>query len=154
VLPRRVGELERVAVAPRLLGLGQVGRADDELDLARAQLGRQLLGRPEPLGDRLREGVLVAAEQQQAPEPVGPEHVLRLERQQETLAIVEPVERRQGTVQRAGRRPEDPADSRPECALADPPKESEFHQGAIDAAARQDERRVPSVAHAHRIHYP
>jgi hypothetical protein len=70
-----------------------VGRADDELDRRRRERARHLDETADPLVDRLRQPVVVRAEERQAPERVRPEHVVRLQSEHELLELVEPVER-------------------------------------------------------------
>jgi hypothetical protein len=119
----------------RPLGLGHVGREDDEL-LVRV---RELLGNrgqvPDLSVDRVGERVLVEADQRQPPEPVRPEDLVGAELEQELLQVVGPVERRHDTGESARGRPEDPADARPERALAQALEEARFHQHSVDRAA-------------------
>ena len=58
------------------------------------------------------------------------------------LEVVEPVERRHRPGERAGRGAVDPADARPEVALAQPLEEAELHEHAVDGAAREDDRDI------------
>ena len=132
-VPRRVCELEVVRCGA--LGLRHVGREDDELLVRMRELlgdGRQVA---DPPVDRLGQRVLVQADQRQTPEPVRPENVVGAELEQELLEVVDAVERGHHAGERAGRRPEDPANSRPERALAHALQEARFHQHSVDRAA-------------------
>ena len=122
-------------------------RAGDLLD-RRADEGTAELAWPgEVAGDGRRERVVVQAEQRQLPEPVRPEQVVRLEREQQPLEVVDAVERRHRAGQRAGGRAEDPADARPQRAEAQALQEAELHQHPVDAAAGEDDGDVPFACH-------
>ena len=92
----------------------RVGRDDDELDLRFGELSRERDEVAESRRDRVRQRVLVQPEQRQLPEPVRTERLVRLEVEHERLELLEPVERRDGSGERACGRPVDPADARPE----------------------------------------
>jgi hypothetical protein len=77
----------------------------------------------------------VQPDQRQPPEPVRPEDLVGSELEQELLQIVGPVERGQDAGEGARGRPEDPADARPELALAQALEEARFHQHPVDRAA-------------------
>jgi hypothetical protein len=95
----------------------------------------------------------VQPDQREPPEAVGAKHLVGPQPEQEVLELVEAVERRHRSGERARRGPEDPAHPRPELALADAPEKAQLQQDAVDRAAGEDERDVPLVAHLHRMHY-
>jgi hypothetical protein len=76
-----------------------------------------------------------------------PEGVLRPELEEEPLELVDPVERRHRTGERAGGGAEDPADPRPQRGLAEPLEEAQLEEDAVDPAAREHKRNVPFHAH-------
>ncbi len=140
---RARGVRELVCAGARVvLDARHVGRADDELDRRRRELARHLDQLPDPLVDRLGQPVVVRAEERQPPERVRPEHVVRLQAEHELLEIVEPVERGHHAAERAGGCAVDPADARPDRALAQALQEAELQQHAVDGAAGEDERDV------------
>ena len=135
---RRVGELV-CARARAVRVLGDVGRIDDDLDRRLREVEGEPVDVTEALGDRLRQAVVVRAEQRQPPERMRPERRLRLEEQHELLELVQPVERRHGARQRPGRRAVDPADARPEVALTQALEKAELHEDTVDGATREDD---------------
>ncbi len=144
----RVREL--VALVRAVLDLdAEVGGEHDELDRRALEPEHEVERRLHPLRDRARKRVVVEPEQRQPPEPVRTEDVLRAKREEEPLEVVEAVERRHDPGERAGRGPEDPADPRPELALAHPAQEAELHHRRVDAPTGEDERDIASSAVAH-----
>ena len=139
---RRVDELV-VADVELVLRARRVGCDDDQLDLGARQLSRDGGEIAEARFDRVRERVFVKPEQRQPPEPVGPERLVRLQREQELLQVREPVEGRERACQRSGGGPDDPADARPKRALLQALEEAELHQHAVDPAAGEDDCYVP-----------
>src|SRR3954453_18615979 len=71
-----------------------------------------------------------------------PERLLRLQAGHEVLELLEAVEGSHRAGERAGRGAVDPADTRPELALAQALEEPELHQHAVDRAAGEDDRHV------------
>src|SRR5207253_11142995 len=69
------------------------------------------------------------------------------------LKLAEAVERGHRPAQRARRRAEEPADPRPEAALADPLQEAELEQEPVHPPAGEDDRHVPLSRALHR-HLP
>ena len=143
---RRPHELARVLSVHVLVGR-DVRRQHDELDLRLGDPARELDPVAEPLLDRVRKRVVVEAQQRQLPEPVRPEGLLRPQRDQERLEIVEAIERRERPRQSARRGAEDPSHAWPERRLAHALEETQLHQHAVHAAAREDDRRVPPQGH-------
>ena len=136
---RRIAELVGVRAGGIVSAVADVGRADDDLDRRRRELRRGLLDISEPLGDRVRQAVVVRAEQRQPPQRMRPEDVVRLQLEHEPLERLEPVERRHRPGERARGRAVDPADPRPERAGPQPLKEAELEQDAVDRTAGEDD---------------
>lgn len=98
---------------PVALEMGaHVRREHDELDLGGEERVSEVSVVAEPLRDRRRKRVVVQASRQ-LPDAPRTKDVGGLEPEQELLQIVQPVERRHGTGERAGGRPVDPSDPRP-----------------------------------------
>ena len=127
--------------------VGHVGGDDDQLDGACGERAGEVADAAEPLGDRLRQAVVVGAEQRQPPERVRPERLVRLQAEHEVLQLVEPVERGHRAGERAGRRAVDPADPRPELGLTQPLEKAELHEDAVDGAAREHDRDIAFHPH-------
>ena len=113
---RRPGRVEELVRALRVDG--DVGRRDEDLDRRGGEVARELDGVADPIAHGLREPVVVRAEERLPPEPVRPERVVGLEPEHEVLQLVEPVERGHRPRERPGGRAVDPADARPELAVA------------------------------------
>jgi len=83
------------------------------------------------------------------PDRTWPERVLGSEAEEELLEIVEAVERRHRSGERAGRSSVDPPDPAPEVGLRQPAQEAELEEHAVDPSTRQHHGHVASFGLRH-----
>jgi len=122
---------------------GDVGDNHDELggSILEVPCGRDDVA--EALADGVGQDVVVGSQQGQSPEPVPSKGLLRLERVEELLQLVQPVLGAHGADEGTRRRPEDDGDASPQVAVAKPLEEAELQQHGVHAAAREDDGHIP-----------